>query len=71
MPNFKGRENCRKTADDNGFWYWDAVTAITGSLYNDRLLFHFTEQKGNTSQQNETLRFYWKKSGVGNRFNGS
>ncbi|MGM9507778.1 hypothetical protein ACS5NO_08630 [Larkinella sp. GY13] len=41
--------------------YWDAVVAITRPLYNDMPLVHFTEQKGFTWEQNETLRFHWEK----------
>ena len=39
--------------------YWDAVIAITKPIYNDMPLVHFTEQAGNTKEQNEALRFHW------------
>ncbi len=41
--------------------FWDKVIAITRPIYNDMPLVHFTEQKGNTKEQNEALRFHWEK----------
>lgn len=39
--------------------FWDEVIAITKPIYNDMPLVHFTEQAGNTKEQNEALRFHW------------
>lgn len=39
--------------------YWDEVICITRPLYNDMPLVHFTEQKGNSWEENNQLRFHW------------
>ena len=39
--------------------FWDEVITITKPIYNDMPLVHFTEQAGNTKEQNEVLRFHW------------
>ncbi|WP_026461576.1 glycoside hydrolase family 20 zincin-like fold domain-containing protein [Adhaeribacter aquaticus] len=39
--------------------YWDKVVAITSPIYKEMPLVHFSEQPGNTKEQNDKLRFHW------------
>ncbi|GAA4397958.1 hypothetical protein GCM10023187_07970 [Nibrella viscosa] len=44
---------------ENALRHWDEVVAITRPIYKDMPLVHFSEQLGNTREQNDKLRFHW------------
>jgi hypothetical protein len=41
--------------------YWDVIVSITGPIYNDMPLVHYSEQNGVRSEENKHLKFHWGK----------
>jgi hypothetical protein len=46
---------------ETALWFWDTVISITGPLYNDMPLVHYSEQDGKPWKENDHLRFHWEK----------
>jgi hypothetical protein len=45
---------------ENALGYWDEVINITGPLYNEMPLVHYSEQDGKPWKENDNLRFHWR-----------
>ncbi|MCC9167593.1 glycoside hydrolase family 20 zincin-like fold domain-containing protein [Pontibacter harenae] len=56
-----GEENKQNAVKhlENSLKYWDEVIAITEPIYNEMPLVHYSEQRGNTKEEIDQLRFHW------------
>ncbi len=46
---------------ENALRFWETVAGITGPIYNDMPLVHYSEQNGERSKENANLLFHWQR----------
>lgn len=58
-----GEENKQNAVKhlEKSLQFWDEVVAITEPIYKEMPLVHYSEQPGNTPEENNKLRFHWAR----------